>query len=350
MARTEARIFTSIWKDEDFLALPPGAQRLYMFLLSQEDLTYCGVIPLRERRWASKAAGITSGEIEQDLKVLEADGRQFVITDTLTGELLIRSFMRNDEIWKQPNLMKAARAAAAQVESDLIRAALLAELQRIPAAGSSSKFVRDVHAAFLRDLTEGSPNPSENPPPNPPSAVAAGQTHHLNPSENPSGNPSANPKANPTGQSSPDPSQERGEGYGLNKGLPPSPNPSLTDEPEKTSRKGSRKGSANPSTEAHAGTVVAAFVEGATNAGLNAPSTAIKARVGRAARQLLSQGYDVNALIESAQRMGASEYDDLDKQVRIDDARAKGAASQGSSSRHRAYQNPTDDAAYEGSL
>ena len=35
MPRTEARIFTSIWNDRDFLALPPGAQRLYMFLLSQ---------------------------------------------------------------------------------------------------------------------------------------------------------------------------------------------------------------------------------------------------------------------------------------------------------------------------
>lgn len=28
MPRTEARIFTSIWRDEHFLALTPGAQRL----------------------------------------------------------------------------------------------------------------------------------------------------------------------------------------------------------------------------------------------------------------------------------------------------------------------------------
>ena len=72
MARSEARIFTSIWKDPDFLALSPSAQRLYMFLLSQDDLTYSGVMPLRERRWASKAAGMTVTDVEQDLKALES--------------------------------------------------------------------------------------------------------------------------------------------------------------------------------------------------------------------------------------------------------------------------------------
>ena len=72
MARTEARIFTSIWRDEHFLALPRSAQGLYMFLLSQDDLTYCGVMPLRERRWAPKAAGLTIADLEQDLKALEA--------------------------------------------------------------------------------------------------------------------------------------------------------------------------------------------------------------------------------------------------------------------------------------
>ena len=71
MPRTEARIFTSIWRDEDFVALPRSAQGLYMFLLSQDDLAYCGVLPLRERRWAAKAAGMTIADVERDLKTLE---------------------------------------------------------------------------------------------------------------------------------------------------------------------------------------------------------------------------------------------------------------------------------------
>jgi hypothetical protein len=82
----------------------------------------------------------------------------------------------------------------------------------------------------------------------------------------------------------------------------------------------------------HAGDVVAAFVDGAVAAGLDEPAGSIRARVGRAARQLLTQGKDPAALIESARRMGASEYDDLAKQFRIDDARAKGAGGNGQSS------------------
>ena len=113
MPRSEARIFTSIWKDGDFLALPPGAQRLYMFLLSQPELSYCGTMPLRTSRWAPKAAGLSLADIERDLKELEgsayppanpvqpAPGPEplrspFVITDSETGELLVRSLLRRD--------------------------------------------------------------------------------------------------------------------------------------------------------------------------------------------------------------------------------------------------------------
>ena len=42
MPRTEARIFTSIWNDPHFLSLDVSAQRLYFFLLSQDDLTTAG--------------------------------------------------------------------------------------------------------------------------------------------------------------------------------------------------------------------------------------------------------------------------------------------------------------------
>jgi len=176
MARSEARIFTSIWRDEDFLALPPSAQRLYMFLLSQDDLTYCGVMPLRERRWASKAAGLTLADIEQDLKALggtaypsanpDSDSRRtpFVITDPETGELLVRSLMRRDNAWKQPNLLKQARESAEQIESPGIRRALLAELQRLPLDESPSSQVKTLVAEFIADLEQSSPYPSAYPP------------------------------------------------------------------------------------------------------------------------------------------------------------------------------------------
>ena len=177
MPRTEARIFTSIWRDEHFLALPPSAQRLYMFLLSQDDLAYSGVMPLRERRWASKAAGLTMADIEQDLKALETAGREFVVTDPDTGELLIRSMMRRDSAWKQPNLLKQAREQADQIESPKIRAVLAAELRRLPLDDSPSAQVRTLVAEFMTDMEKGRANPSAYPP--------------ANPSDNGTGDPSA---------------------------------------------------------------------------------------------------------------------------------------------------------------
>ena len=196
MARSEARIFTSIWKDPDFLSLAPSAQRLYMFLLSQDDLTYCGVMPLRERRWASKAARMTVADVEMDLKALEGTAypsanpgsettrAPFVITDHDTGELLIRSMMRRDSAWKQPNLLKQAMESAEQIESPRIRAALAAELRRLPVEDSPSEQVRTLVAQFIDDLVQGNPYPTAYP--------------HPNPDDNPSGDTSDDPDGDPS--------------------------------------------------------------------------------------------------------------------------------------------------------
>jgi hypothetical protein len=197
VARTEARIFTSIWRDPDFLALEPGAQRLYMFLLSQDDLSYCGVMPLRPVRWARKAAGLTLADIDRDLKTLEGTAypsanpsanpdpesarTPLVIADRDTGELLVRSLMRRDEIWRQPNLLKKAREEASHAESPRICGAILAELRRLPLEETPSVQVRTLVAEFITELEKGSPYPSAYP-----SAY---------PSPDPADNPEPNPKA-----------------------------------------------------------------------------------------------------------------------------------------------------------
>ena len=179
MPRTEARVFTSIWKDPDFLALDGGAQRLYLFLISQEELTYCGVMPLRVPRWARKAAGLTADAVERSLGTLEgkpypsANGaaapsrRPFILADEDSGELFVRSLLRRDGAWKQPNLLKQARESAAQIESPRILGILLAELRRLPVDESPSEQVRTLVAEFIADLELGSPYPSAYPDPNP---------------------------------------------------------------------------------------------------------------------------------------------------------------------------------------
>ena len=164
-----------------------------MFLLSQEELTYCGTMPLRVPRWARKAAGLTTADVELELKMLEgtaypsanpdqSSARQpFVITDQDTGELLIRSMMRRDNAWKQPNLLKQARESAEQIESPRIRGVLLAELRRLPVDESPSEQVKTLVADFITDLVQGSPYPSAYPPDYP----------EPNPSGDPGGDPTA---------------------------------------------------------------------------------------------------------------------------------------------------------------
>jgi hypothetical protein len=76
----------------------------------------------------------------------------------------------------------------------------------------------------------------------------------------------------------------------------------------------------------HVGDVVAAYVDGATEAGLEAPSAKLRARVGKDARKMADEGKSLLKLIEAARRMGATEYNDLDVQYRKDDAAANGRA------------------------
>jgi phage-related protein len=130
MARGHGRILTSIWEDADFLTLTPAEQRLYLFLISQPNLNHAGLLPLTLRRWARKAAGLTVDSLLADLYGL--DMADFVLIDEDTEEILIRSFVRNDGVWKQPRVMGAMVSGAMEITSWRLRAALLREIDRIP--------------------------------------------------------------------------------------------------------------------------------------------------------------------------------------------------------------------------
>ncbi|MBL1100110.1 hypothetical protein [Streptomyces coffeae] len=130
MARGHGRILSSIWEDEDFLALTEQQQRLYLFLISQPNLNHAGLLPLTLRRWTRKAMGLTAAELESHLAALAA--ARFIVMDEDTEELLIRSFVRNDGVWKQPKVMGAMVSGAMEIESKALRHALVLEMDRIP--------------------------------------------------------------------------------------------------------------------------------------------------------------------------------------------------------------------------
>ncbi len=167
MARSEARLAVSIWTDPDFLALTPDAQRMFMFLISQPDLAHDGVLALRERRWSKSAAGLTRGDVEKALADLA--GSRFVVIDEDAEELLIRSFIRRDKVYRQPNVLRAAQDHLEVVTSSVIRSAIGVELRRIADSGE----LKNDAIGIVAEMLDAIGNPSGNPSPDPSGKAAS---------------------------------------------------------------------------------------------------------------------------------------------------------------------------------
>lgn len=175
MPREHARLLTSIWQDADFRALDAGQQRAYMLLISQPGINWAGVLSLTPRRWAALAADTSVADVNHDLKALQH--ARFVVVDEDTEELLIRSFIRNDGVCKQPNVLTSAIKSAHEVQSPRLRAALAEELRRLvlPEPKSAKAKWPDVVAAAAELAPNGPPEPPpegfgepfENPSVNP---------------------------------------------------------------------------------------------------------------------------------------------------------------------------------------
>jgi hypothetical protein len=128
MARKHARLLLSIWDDDDFTALAPTEQTIYFGILSSRDLSWCGVAPLLPQRFTRNAHGLTERKVTAALDRLSKD--RFVVIDRTTAELAVRTFVRHDEIMRQPNVVKAMATALDRVHSDRLRDVILEEVAR----------------------------------------------------------------------------------------------------------------------------------------------------------------------------------------------------------------------------
>lgn len=173
MPRDHARILIRIWADDDFTALTERAQLYYLRLISQEHINRAGVLDLHPRRWARLATDGGLATCREALRELEQ--ARFIVIDEDTEELLVRSFMRNDGIVRQPNVFKNALNAARQVQSRRLREEIADELRRmielIPTdrrdAETNREGVLRVADLLFHPNAKGSRNPSRNPSPNP---------------------------------------------------------------------------------------------------------------------------------------------------------------------------------------
>lgn len=129
MARTFGPIYASIWKDPDFIALPGHAQRLYMLLVSQGDISSCGTLPITMRRWSRMAIDTPIDSISISISILVSAG--FVVLDEDTEELLVRSFIKWDKGYKVPKRLMAIKDAIKSMASPALQQVAGGELAKL---------------------------------------------------------------------------------------------------------------------------------------------------------------------------------------------------------------------------
>lgn len=181
MARTEARLKQHVWRG--LHGTTPHAKLLYTVLLTESTLNHAGVGAIRPDKW-SRNAELSMDDTEAAVRELHA--KQYVILDEETGEFLVRTLIRNDDIADQPYLLKGALKEALHTESALLRRVLAAELRKLPpkrpdGVGKNGRLVvyPDPHAVAdqldsgpppgsggqpVETLSSGSPNGQDAPP------------------------------------------------------------------------------------------------------------------------------------------------------------------------------------------
>lgn len=125
MARNHLRFSVDAWRDPDWLALSIDAQWLFVAILSQPKMTLVGSIDINPLRWAGLSPQASVDSVNAALDELEA-GR-FVVTDLTTGELLVRSFTKNDLAPSRlsPQIAKGFWSAWKGLSSPVLRQAVL---------------------------------------------------------------------------------------------------------------------------------------------------------------------------------------------------------------------------------
>ncbi len=128
MAREFAQIKLSIWADDDWRDLSPDARYLYMTLLTSPTLTHCGTADWRPARIGGLNGQSVATINEAGAELVEA---LYLVIDEDTEEVLIRSFIRNDGLMKQPRMAVSMANAHSGVSSRPIRGVLVHELIRL---------------------------------------------------------------------------------------------------------------------------------------------------------------------------------------------------------------------------
>ena len=177
MARKYCKMWLSIWTDPDFRELSPNAKLVFFAACSSPSLSTAGVMDWHPKRLAV-ATGLT---IDATMTACgELVDKLYLVVDTDTDEVLVRSFIRSDEIMRQPNMAKS----------------MVNEFGKVLSLGIRGVVVHELHRLRREEVgVESAWEPVEK----------ILQTRQADPSEYPCGNPSPNPSDNPSGKGSGNP-------------------------------------------------------------------------------------------------------------------------------------------------
>lgn len=124
-----AVIGTAIWTEPTIRALPYAQQHAYLLAYTQPDLSRCGVLAYRPKRWAGFAPDLSIRHLRKQFDALH-DSRHVVLDDD-HEELLIRTYIGHDGLLAQPLVVAAMVRDYSEVTSPAVRLAILTELRRL---------------------------------------------------------------------------------------------------------------------------------------------------------------------------------------------------------------------------
>jgi hypothetical protein len=152
--RPFVKLYRSIWSDDEFTRLPKPSKWLYLFLISQPNITLAGVLPLQPLKWSRHEPTSTPETLLADIEPL--DESCFTVTDHDTEELLVRTYMRTAVLeTKVPwTTQKGAIRCCLKAESPLIRATLANELERCLPLLAPREDVNEEAIAAIKKLRE----------------------------------------------------------------------------------------------------------------------------------------------------------------------------------------------------
>lgn len=151
MARAYGHIMSAIWNDPDFRSLDGDAQRVYLMLITQANISSAGTLELTIKRWSAYASDTTSDGLSESLSVLSE--RRFVIVDWDTEELLVRKFVKWDGGYGNEKRRPAISAAANAISSARIRAAMAIELDSLSVPHALSDSPSDTPRVVVTEVS-----------------------------------------------------------------------------------------------------------------------------------------------------------------------------------------------------